>query len=171
MQGRIENLVKQVKVHSRCILKHANLPTRFWSETTTMYMAVRNIMPADKMLAPSTAAQPHRLCFDPKLLLHRPGCLVIVKYPKDHPRVTDTSNGARGVCGIFLCCLATSPLVKVWIPSGEIAYHKEVEIFDDKLPFVDPSCMPDRQGFSDKVIEALHKPNNRQSKQSPGYPS
>ena len=30
MQGHIENLVKQVKTHSRCILKHANLPTRFW---------------------------------------------------------------------------------------------------------------------------------------------
>jgi hypothetical protein len=45
--------------------------------------------------------------------------------------------------------------------TGEIAYHKEVEIFDDKLPFVDPSCMPDRQGFSDKDIAALHTPNNR----------
>jgi hypothetical protein len=43
--GRIENFVKQVKVHSRCILQHANLPERFWSETTTMYAAVRNIMP------------------------------------------------------------------------------------------------------------------------------
>jgi hypothetical protein len=32
------------------------------------------------------------------------GCLVVLKYPKDHPRVTDTSNGARGVCGIFLGC-------------------------------------------------------------------
>jgi len=50
------------------------------------------------MSAPFTEAQPHRLHFDPKLLLHRPGWLVIVKYPKDHPRVTDTSNGARGVC-------------------------------------------------------------------------
>ena len=65
MQGDIENLVKQVKVRSRCILKHANLPTRFWSETTTMYMAVRNFMPTDKMLVPFTAAQPHRLCFEP----------------------------------------------------------------------------------------------------------
>ena len=65
------------------------------------------------------------------------------------------------MCGIFLGCHATSPLVKVWIPStGEIAYHKEVEIFDDEMPFVDPSCMPDRQGFSDKDIEALRKPNN-----------
>jgi hypothetical protein len=89
MQGHIENLVKQVKTHSRCIFKHANLPTRFWPETTTMYMAVRNIMPTDKMSAPFT---------------------------KDHPRVADTSNGARGVCGIFLGCHATSPLVKVWIP-------------------------------------------------------
>jgi hypothetical protein len=164
MQGHIENLVKQVKTHSRCILKHTNLPTRFWSETTNLYMAVRNIMPTDKMSAPFTEAQPHRLHFDPKLLLHRPGCLIIVKYPKDHPRVTDTSNGARGVCGIFLGCHATSHLVKVWIPStGEIAYHKEVEIFDDKMPFVDPSCMPDCQGFSDKDIEALRKPNNRQA--------
>jgi hypothetical protein len=129
-----------------------------------MYMAVRNIMPTDKMSVPFTEAQPHRLHFDPKLLLHRPGCLVIVKYPKHHPRVTDTSNGARGVCGIFLGCHAPSPLVKVWIPSTcELAYHKEVEIFDDKLPFVDPSCMPDRQGFSDKDIEALCKPNNRQA--------
>ena len=41
MQGHVENLVKQVKVHSRCILEHANLPTRFWSETTTMYIVVR----------------------------------------------------------------------------------------------------------------------------------
>jgi hypothetical protein len=92
MQGRIENFVKQVKVHSRCILQHANLPERFWSETTTMYAAVRNIMPNSKDVVPFTTAQPHRMCFDPKLLLHRPGCLVIVKYPKDHPRVTDTSN-------------------------------------------------------------------------------
>jgi hypothetical protein len=30
MQGHIKNLVKQIKTHSRCILKHANLPTRFW---------------------------------------------------------------------------------------------------------------------------------------------
>jgi hypothetical protein len=45
MQGYIENLVKQMKVHSRCILKHANLPPRFWSETNTLYMAVHNIMP------------------------------------------------------------------------------------------------------------------------------
>jgi hypothetical protein len=30
------------------------------------------------------------------------------------------------------------------VRAGEIAYHKEVEIFDDMLPFVDPSCMPDR---------------------------
>ena len=57
MQGHIENLVKQVKTHSRCIFKHANLPTRFWPETTTMYMAVRNIMPTDKMSAPFTEAQ------------------------------------------------------------------------------------------------------------------
>jgi hypothetical protein len=173
MQGYIENLVKQMKVHSRCILKHANLPARFWSETTTMYMAVRNIMPTDKMKVPFTAAPSHRLHFDPKLMLHRPGCLVVVKYPKDHPRVTDTSNGARGVCGIFLGCHATSPLVKVWIPStGEIAYHKEVEIFDDKLPFVDPSCMPDRQGFSDKDIEALHRPNKRKAtRASPRTPA
>jgi hypothetical protein len=63
MQGHIENLVKQVKTHSRCILKHANLPTRFWSETTTMYMAVRNIMPTDKMSTPFTEAQLHRLHF------------------------------------------------------------------------------------------------------------
>jgi hypothetical protein len=164
MQGRIENFVKQVKVHSRCILQHANLPERFWSETTTMYAAVRNIVPNSKDVVPFTTAQPHRLCFDPKLLLHRPGCLVIVKYPKNHPRVTDTSNGARGVCGIFLGCHPTSPLVKVWIPStGELAYHKEVEIFDDKLPFVDPSCMPNRQGFSDKDIAALRQPNRRQA--------
>jgi hypothetical protein len=160
----IENLVKQVqKTHSRCILKHADLPTRFWSKSTTMYMAVRNIMPTDKMSVPFTEAQPHWLHFDPKLLLHSPGCLVIVKY-SDHPSVTDTSNGARGVCGIFLGCHATSPLVKVWIPSTcELAYHKEVDIFDDKLPFVDPSCMPDRQGFSDK--------DTVQARQSPGYPS
>ncbi len=96
-----------------------------------------------------------------------------MKYPKDHPRVTDTSNGARVVCGIFLGCHATSPLVKVWIPStGEIAYHKEVEIFDDKMPFVDPSCMPDCQGFSDKDIEALRKPNDQQaSRTSPRTPA
>jgi hypothetical protein len=72
-----------------------------------MYMAVRNIMPTDKMSIPFTEAQPDRLYFNPKLLLHRPGCLVIAKYPKDHPRVTDTSNSARGVCGIFLGCHAT----------------------------------------------------------------
>jgi hypothetical protein len=124
-------------------------------------------VPTDKMLVPFTAAQPHRLHFNPKLLLHRPGCLIVEKYPKDHPRVTDTSNGARGVCGIFLGCHATSSLDS---QPGEIAYHKQVEIFDYKLPFVDPSCMPDRQGFSDKDIEALHKPNNRQASR-PGYPS
>ena len=117
MQGNIENLVKQVKVHSRCIVKHANLPMRFWSETTTMYMDERNLMPKEKMLVPFTEAHPHWLCFDPNLLYHRPGCLDIVKYPKDHPHATDTSNGTRGVCGIFLGCHATSPLVKVWIPS------------------------------------------------------
>jgi hypothetical protein len=173
MQGYIENLVKQMKVHSRCILKHANLPARFWSETTTMYMAVRNIMPTDKLKVPFTTVPSHWLHFDPKLMLHRPGCLVVVKYPKDHPRVTVSSNGARGVCGIFLGCHATSPLVKVGIPStGEIAYHKEVEIFDDKLPFVDPSCMPDRQGFSDKDIEALHRPNKRKAtRASPRTPA
>ena len=71
------------------------------------------------------------------------------------------------------CCHATSLLVKVWIPStGKITYHKEVEIFDNKMPFVDPSCMPDRQGFSDKDIEALRKPNNRQASQtSPRTPA
>jgi hypothetical protein len=160
MQGYTENLVKQMKVHSRCILKHANWPPRFWSETNTLYMTVHNIMPRDKMKVPFKLAPSHRLHFDPKLMLHRPGCLVIVKYPKDHPRITDTSNGVQGLCCIFLGCHATSPLAKVWIPStGEIAYHKEVEIFDDKMPFVDPSCMPDRQGFSDKDIEALYKPN------------
>jgi hypothetical protein len=159
MQGRIENFVKQVKVHSRCILQHANLPERFWSETKTMYAAVRNIMPNSKDLVPFTTAQPHRLCFDPKLLLHRPGCLVIVKYPKDHPRVTDTSNGARGVCGIFLGCNPTSPLVKVWIPStGELAYHKEVEIFDDKLPFVDPSCMPTARVSRTRILQRYVSP-------------
>ncbi len=93
MQGYIENLVKQMKVHSRCILKHANLPACFWPETTTMYMAVRNIMPTDKMKVPFTVAPSHWLHFDPKLMLHSPGCLVVVKYPKDHPHVTDTSNG------------------------------------------------------------------------------
>ena len=125
MQGYIENLVKQIKVHSRCILKHANLPERFWSETTKLYMAIRNIMPAAKQSVPFLAAQPHQLHFDPALLLHRPGCLVVVKYPKDHPRVTDTSNGARGACGVFLGCHPSSPLVKVWMPStGEIGYFK-----------------------------------------------
>jgi hypothetical protein len=75
------------------------------------------------------------------------------------------------VCGIFLGRHATSPLVKVWIPStGEIAYHKEVEIFDDKLPFVDPSYMPDRQGFSDKDTEALRKPN-KATRASPRTPA
>jgi hypothetical protein len=69
MQGYIENLVKQMKVHSRCILKHANLPARFWSETTTMYMAIRNIMPTDKMKVQFTAAPSHRLHFDPKLMM------------------------------------------------------------------------------------------------------
>ena len=40
MQGHIENFVKQViKVHSRCIFKHAHLPARFWSATTTIYVA------------------------------------------------------------------------------------------------------------------------------------
>ena len=115
MQGYIENLVKQIKVHSRCILKHANLPARFWSETTKLYMAIRNIMPAAKQSVPFLAAQPHQLHFDPALLLHRPGCLVVVKYPKDHPRVTDTSNGARGACGVFLGCHPSSPL---WSRSG-----------------------------------------------------
>jgi hypothetical protein len=56
-----------------------------------------------------------------------------------------SQNDAQDVRGIFLGCHATSPLERVWIPStGEIAYHKEVKIVDDKLPFVDPSCMPDR---------------------------
>ena len=63
MQGYIENLVKQMKVHSRCILKHANLPPRFWSETNTLYMAVRNIMPRDKMKVPFKSAPSHRLHF------------------------------------------------------------------------------------------------------------
>jgi hypothetical protein len=67
-----------------------------------MYAVVRNIMLNSKDVVPFTTDQSHRLYFDPKLLMHRPGCLVIVKYPKDHPRVTDKSNGARGVCGIFL---------------------------------------------------------------------
>jgi hypothetical protein len=116
MQGHIESLGKQVKVHSRCILKHANLPTRFLSETTAMSW-------------PCATSCPRTRC--------------------------------------------ASPLVKVGIPStGEIAYHKEVEIFDDKLPFADPSCMPDRQGFSDKDIEALHKPTNRQAtRASPRTPA
>jgi len=39
----------------------------------------------------------------------------------------------------------------------------EVEIFDDKLPFVDPSCMTNRQGFSDKDIAGLRQPNRRQA--------
>jgi hypothetical protein len=69
MQGYLENLVKHMKVHSRCILKHANLPARFWSETTTMYMAVRNIMPTDKMKVPFTLALSHRLHFDLIVLL------------------------------------------------------------------------------------------------------
>jgi hypothetical protein len=73
--------------------------------------------PTDKMLVPFMAAQPHLLCFDPKLLLHRPGCLVIVKYPKDHPHVTDASNCARGVCGIFLGCHATSTSRKSVTPT------------------------------------------------------
>ncbi len=147
-------------VGARGVFSLINETFSLWSEVNTLYMAVRNIMPRDKMKVPFKSAPSHRLHFDPKLMLHHPGCLVIVKNPKDHPRVTDTSNGAPGVCGIFLDCHATSPLVKVWIPStGEIAYHKEVEIFDDKLPFVDPSCMPDRQGFSDKDIETLYKPN------------
>jgi hypothetical protein len=37
--------------------------------------------------------------------------------------------------------------------TGKIEYHKEVEISDYKLP---SSCMPDRQGFSDKDIYGLH---------------
>jgi hypothetical protein len=57
MQGYIENLVKQMKVNSRCILKHANLPPRIWSETNTLYMAVvLNIMPRDKMKVPFKSA-------------------------------------------------------------------------------------------------------------------
>jgi hypothetical protein len=56
--------------------------------------------------------------------------------------------------------------------TGELAYHKEMEIFDDKLPLVDPLCMPDCQGFTDKDIEALCKPNNRQaSRTSPRTPA
>ena len=60
------------------------------------------------VLVPFTVAQPHWLLFDPKLLLqHCPWCLVVVKYPKDHPHVTDTSKGALGVYYIFLGCHAT----------------------------------------------------------------
>jgi hypothetical protein len=97
--------------------------------------------------------------------MHRPGCLVIVKYPKDHPRgwldgyVQRRAGRVRQLPWLPLDLASGESLDS---QSGEIAYHKEVEIFDDKLPFVDPSCMPDRQGFSDKDIEALHKPNNRQ---------
>jgi hypothetical protein len=115
MQGYIENLVKQMKVHSRCILKHANLPSRFWSETTTMYMAVRNIMPTDKMKVQFTVALSHWLHFDPKLMLHRLGCLVVVKYPKDHLCVTDTSNGASAAFSLD----DTQP--RLWLKSGSPA--------------------------------------------------
>ena len=81
------------------------------------YVPVRNIMPTDKMSVPFTEAQPHLLHFDPKLLLHLHGCLVIVKYPKDHQCVTDTSNSTQGVCGIFLGCHATLALEKSGFPA------------------------------------------------------
>ena len=137
-----------------------------------MYMAVRNIMPTDKMKVPFTAAPSHRLHFDPKLMLHRPGCLVVVKYPKDHPHRYVQRRAGR-VQAFSLD--ATQP--HLWLKSRSPALAKSrttrkkereccllvlnlVEIFDHKLPFVDPSCMPDRQGFSDKDIESLHRPNN-----------
>ena len=112
MQARVENAVNEVKTRSRIGLANACLPAKFWPATVQMVAALHNIFPR----AGSTSfdmGQPHNMHCDPNFLLHPPGCLVIVKLPKEHRLVTDSSNGPRGLEGLFFGCHAVSPLVRV----------------------------------------------------------
>ena len=112
MQARVENAVNEVKTRSRVGLANSCLPAKFWPATVQMVAALHNIFPR----AGSTSfdmGQPHNMHCDPNFLLHPPGCLVIVKLPKEHRLVTDSSNGPRGLEGLFFGCHAVSPLVRV----------------------------------------------------------
>ena len=94
----------------------------------------------------------------PDLLLHVPACYVIGALAKEHPKVADTSNGARGFEGMFFGCYCTTPMVKVWVPKLQrMVAMRDVRIYDDRKPFV-TACLHDHTGMTKSELAALHNP-------------
>ena len=140
MQARVENAVNEVKTRSRIGLANASLPQNFWPATVQMVASLHNIFPREGSTS-FKMGQPHNLHCDPKLLLHPPGCLVIIKLPKEHRLVKDSSNGPRGLEGLFFGCHPISPLVRVWVPSLQrFVLSKNCEIYDNLFPYKE-RCM------------------------------
>ena len=92
---------------------------------------------------------------DPKLLLHPPGCLVFIELPKEHRLVKDSSNGPRGLEGLFFGCHPISPLARVWVPSLQrFVLSKNCEIYDTLFPYKE-RCMHNLTGFTKQEIQAM----------------
>ena len=164
MQGKIENLIRNMKQRCRATRLGFGGPARLWPELTRMFEAIHNIMPrqvpkhhvhAGK--SPQAIYKPANLHYDAERLWHPPGCHAVGKLSKEDPLVTDTSNGARGVEGIFLGCDRTAPRVRMYVPKyRKFMEFRDVAFFDDRLPFRDG--LLDNTGFSAAEIAAMHTP-------------
>merc|ERR1719183_1714749 len=129
-----------------------------------MFEAIHNIMqrqvPKHHVHAgksPQAIYKPANLHYDAERLWHLPGCHAVGKLSKEDPLVTDTSNGARGVEGIFLGCDRTAPRVRMYVPKyRKFMEFRDVAFFDDRLPFRDG--LLDNTGFSAAEIAAMHTP-------------
>ena len=164
MQGKIENFIRNMKQRCRATRLGFGGPARLWPELTRMFEAIHNIMPRQVPKhhvhagrSPQAIYQPANLHYDVDRLWHPPGCHVVGKLSKEDPLVTDTSNGARGVEGIFLGCARTTPRVRMYVPKyRKFMEFRDVAFFDDRLPFRDG--LLDNTGFSAAEIAAMHKP-------------
>jgi hypothetical protein len=154
MQGKVENLIRNMKQRCRATRLGFGGPARLWPELARMFEAIHNIMPrqvpkhhAHAGKSPQAIYQPANLHYDVERLWHPPGCHVVGKLSKEDPLVTDTSNGARGVEGIFLGCDRTTPRVRMYVPKHrKFMEFRDVAFFDDHLPFRDG--LLDNTGFT-----------------------
>ena len=164
MQGKVENLIRNMKQRCRATRLAFGGPARLWPELTRMFEAIHNVMPrqvpkhhthAGK--SPQAIYQPVNLHYDVDRLWHPPGCHVVGKLAKEDPLVTDTSNGPRGVEGIFLGCDRTTPRVRMYVPAHrKFMEFRDVTFFDNRFPFRDG--LLDNTNFSQNDIQAMHKP-------------
>eukprot|EP00961_Rhodomonas_salina_P152809 2056676-Rhodomonas_salina.1 len=102
MQERAEGVISITKEHVRCILKHCNMPFRFWPWAVTQFCQIYNYWQSHGHTPPWILLEGHRFSTDLHRDLHQFGCYTIGKLPREHLDVVDTTNSDRGLEGAFL---------------------------------------------------------------------